>query len=113
MVKPIPLGEKTVAASAVLVIDRWGASTVSLPEPLPGEPFVGVAVAVLFSVPLKPDAVVPPTWKTTVAPAAMLPMASLSVLPLSVGAGALPETRVALVQLTPVGAGRGSLSTTP
>src|SRR5438477_294167 len=107
MVKPTAPGEKTVAASAVLVMDRLGASTVSLPPPLAGGPLVGVAVAVLFSVPWKPGAVVPPTWNETLAPAAMLPMLSLSVLPLRVA------PLEALVQVIPVGVGSGSLSTTP
>src|SRR5439155_716650 len=98
-------------------MDRFGAYTVSLPEPLVGEPLVGVAVAVLFSVPLKPDAVVPLTWKVTQPPAGMLPMASLRLLPLSVGGFAAftpPDsaTSVARVQLTPAGAGSGSLRLT-
>src|SRR5438132_1672545 len=113
MVKPTASVELSgLAESGVLTTDRFGARTDSLAEPLVGEALVGVAVAVLFSVPLKPEAVVPPTWKTTLVPAAMSPMVSLTVLPLIDGFPAVPETSVALVQATPVGAGSGSLRTT-
>src|SRR5437588_790214 len=114
MVKPTASVELSgLAESGVLTTDRLGARTDSVAEPLAGEALVGVAVAVLFIVPLKPEAVVPPTWTTTVVPAAMLPMVSLNGLPLSDGVAAPPETSVALVQAPPVGAGDGSLWTRP
>src|SRR5437763_16160495 len=114
MVKPTASVELSgLAESGVLTTDRFGSPYTSLFRSLVGEALVGVAVAVLFSVPLKPEAVVPPTWKTTLVPAAMLPMVSLNVLPLSDGVPAVPVPSVALVQATPVGAGSGSLRTTP
>src|SRR5438552_4081818 len=106
MVKPTASVELSgLAESGVLTTDRLGARTDSLSEPLAGEALVGVAVAVLFSVPLKPEAVVPPTLTLPVALPILLPMVSLSVLPLSDRSPAVPETSVALVQATPVGAG--------
>src|SRR5437660_11533553 len=92
-----------VAESGVLTTDRLGASTVSLAEPLVGEALVGVAVAVLFSVPLKPEAVRSEERRVGKVRRAMLPMVSLNVLQLRDGCPELHETSVSLGQWTPVG----------
>src|SRR5438552_2341044 len=98
MVKPTASVELSgLAESGVLTTDRFGARPVSLAEPLVGELLVVVAVAVLFSVPLYPLSLHDALPISTVVPAAMLPMVSLSVLPLSDGVPAVPETSVALV----------------
>src|SRR5438093_1596839 len=93
----------------------WGALTVMVAggadTTVPGLLLVEVTVAVLFSVPLKPAAVVPVTTKVTEAPAARVPRLSVMVLLLNIAAGK-PVVVVMPVQLTPVGAGKGSLTLT-
>src|SRR5437660_11479381 len=98
MVKPTASVELSgLAESGVLTTDRFGARTDSLAELLAGEALVGVAVAVLFSVPLKPEAVGSEARRAGEGAAAMSPMVSVNVLALRGGIPAVPEASVAVV----------------
>src|SRR5438094_394480 len=102
---------------AVLVRISCGALTMIVAEAvkLAGVLLVAVTVAVLTSAPLKPAAVVPVTTKVTLAPGAKVPRLSVRVLLLSVATG-VPVTVLVvttLVQVTPEGAGSGSVKLTP
>src|SRR2546425_856631 len=107
--------ELTGVALAVLVMTSCGALTMMVAEAVnvPGLLLVEVTVAVLTSAPLKPGAVVPVTTKVTTAPGARAPRLSVTVLLLSVATGVPPgPVVVTLLQVTPEGAGSGSLRLT-
>src|SRR5947199_270531 len=107
--------ELTVSASGILVIVRFGAPTRIVAEAIkvPGLLLVEVTVAVFDSEPVKPAAVVPLTTKVTVAPAASVPRLSVTVLLLRIASG-VPVGPLVLteLQVTPNGAGSGSLTLT-